>query len=136
MSTFNINHIISRYSIDEKQLAKELFPNNLHPNVAFKRVTSGESFLDTNQVTTLASILGVHVSDLYIDDNWVMDKNVKDNIVVFFKNNYRVELDLETLVSSIYSIDKLIAKETLISEKNIKLSEYLKSLNETIINLI
>lgn len=136
MSTFNINHILTRYNLDCKQLARELFSNNLHPEVAFKRITDGKAFLDTNQINTLASIVGVHVSDLFIDDNWVMDKQVKGNIIVFFKNNFRVELNLETLISQIFYIDKLVVKETLISEKNIKLSEYLKLLDETITNLI
>ncbi len=133
--TFNINHIISKYNLDESKLSEELFPTNKYPKIALARITSGEAHLNTIQLDMLANICGISIQNLFMSENWNMDKNVS-NIITFYKNDHRVELDIDTLISKIYCGDKLIAKETLISDKNIKLSEYLKLVDKTIINLI
>lgn len=134
MSTFNINRIIKKHDLDYNALAKELFPKNKYPLVALNRVVEGVSFLDTNQISILATIVGVEVSELFSSDTWGMKMSNEDTIK-FFKNNYRVELDLVTLVTKIFCDDRMIANETLIFEKNVKLSEYINRVNETIINL-
>ena len=138
MSAFNITQLINTYSLNEDDLAKELFPNNKFPKVALARIISGISFLDTNQIEILARIINVQPGDLLKSQHWTStDINIYDTeTITFKKNNFRVELSLKTLVSNIYSSDKLIASETLISDKNIKLSEYLELVNRTIINLI
>lgn len=134
MSAFNINNLILKYKLDEDTLAKELFPDNKFPKVALARITSGVGFLDTYQLSILAKITNLKISDLFIDEEWV--HVIAENKMKFYKNNYRVELDLETLVSDIYYSDKLVAAETLVVDKNIKLSTYLKLVNEVITNLI
>jgi hypothetical protein len=138
MSTFNINHIIKQYNLDEDSLSKELFPNNKFPKIALTRITSGVSYLDTSQLDILAKIIDVEPGDLLRSQSWTStDINIFDTeTITFKKNNFRVELSLNTLITKIYSSDKLIASETLISDKNIKLSEYLELVNRTIINLI
>lgn len=134
MSTFNLQNIINKYNLDEDDLAKELFPKNKFSKSALARITSGVSYLDTWQLCKLSEILGLKVSDLFIDDNWI--KLINDNKIKFFRNNFRVELDLDTHISEIFQSEKLVAVETLITDKNIKLSEYLKLVNQVIINLI
>ena len=134
MSQFNINALISKYNLDEDSLSKELFPNNKFPKIALARITSGVSYLDTWQLDILAKIIGISVSNLFVNDNW--NKVITGNVIKFNRYNHRVELDLDTLISEIYCADKLIAVETLISDKNIKLSEYLELVNKTIVNLI
>jgi len=111
-----------------------LFPDNKFPKIAFARITSGVSYLDTSQLATLAKITNLMIKDLFIEEAWT--KEVTHDNVTFYKNNFRVVLDSETLVSDIFYSDKLVASETLISDKNIKLSEYLKLVNEVITNLI
>lgn len=134
MGTFNLIRIIETHKLNREALANELFPNNKFPEVALKRVLNGLSFLDTNQLNILAGILGLQVSDLFLNEMWsTMMHNDK---IIFIRNDYRVELHTETLVTYIYYKNKLVASETIIVEKNIKLSDYLKSVNETIINLI
>lgn len=134
MSTFNLYNIIKKYNLDEDALSKELFPTNKLPKLALARITSGISYLDTWQLSKLAELLGVSVSDLFNEEIW--SKTIFDNTVKFYRNNYRVELNLDSHISEIFLMDKLIASEVLISDKNIKLSEYLKLVDETIINLI
>jgi hypothetical protein len=134
MSAFNINSLISKYKLDEDTLAKELFPDNKFPKVALARITSGVSFLDTYQLSILAKITNLKISDLFINEEWI--REVSNEKIKFYKNEYRIELDLETNVSDIYYGDKLVAVETLILDKNIKLSAYLKLVNEIITNLI
>jgi hypothetical protein len=134
MSTFNLTRIIEANKLDRVALANELFPGNKFPEVALKRVLNGLSFLDTNQLNILASVLGLQVSDLFLNEMW--STRMQNDKIVFYKNDYRVELNTETLITNIFYKDKLVASETLVMEKNIKLSDYLKSINETIINLI
>jgi hypothetical protein len=134
MSTFNLRAIIEKYELDEDSLSKELFPKNKFPKVALARITSGVSYLDTWQLGILSEIIGLPITDLFSMDNW--NKVIQGNKIKFVKNNHRVELNLETLVSEIYCLDKLVAVETLIPDRNIKLTEYLKLVDKTIINLI
>jgi hypothetical protein len=134
MSTFNLNEIISRYNLNNDSLAEELFPEHKYPKLALSRIQAGTSYLNTIQLDKLASMLNVSISELFIENNW--SKKIIGNTVVFFRNNYRVELNLDTHVTEIFLSDKLIAVETLISDKNIKLSEYLTLVDKTIINLI
>lgn len=134
MSTFNIKNIITEYNLDEDALAKVMFPKNKFAKVALARIISGVSYLDTWQLDRLTEMLGIGIADLFVDNTW--NKKITNNKILFHRNNCRVELDLDTHVSEIFLSDKLVAVETLITDKNIKLSEYLKLVNEVIINLI
>ena len=134
MSTFNLQNIIKKYNLDEGFLAEQLFPENKFPKLALTRICMGASHLNTEQVCKLAELLGVVVSELFNECNW--NKTISGNIIKFHRNNHRVELNLDTHVSEIFLSDKFVASEVLISDKNIKLSEYLKLVDETIINLI
>lgn len=130
----NLSYIIEKNQLDQEKLALELFPNNKFPKLALKRVLDGKSFLDTNQLTILANIVNVSVYDLFNNDVW--SKQIKNNKLILRKNTYTVEFDLTTYICNIFAKDKLIASETIIFEKNIKLSDFLESINKTIINLI
>ena len=136
MSTFNLKHIISRYNLNENNLAIELFPGNKFPNLALKRIVSGDSFLDTKQIEILAKIIGVPVKDLFMSEDWTFQQNSNIDKFVFVKNDYRAELIRESLITNIYHKDRLLAKETIIVDKNIILSEYLELVNQVIIKLI
>jgi hypothetical protein len=135
MNNFNLQTIITKYKLDESSLAKELFPKNKFAKNALRRVLSGISYLDTWQLCKLSEIACIEISELFTDSNsWYRVSS--DNVIKFNRNNYRVELNVETKITEIFVSDKLVAVETLISDKNIKLSEYLKLVDETIINLI
>jgi hypothetical protein len=134
MSTFNLQNIISKYDLNEEILAKQLFPKNKFSKLALSRIIAGLSHLDTNQLCILSEMLGVKVSDLFIEDDW--SKSLENNVFVFSKNNYKVIFSPETYLSEIYISGKLVSVETLITDKNIKLSEYLKLVESVIINLI
>lgn len=134
MSTFNINTIIKRFELCPELLAEELFSNNKFPKLALSRIQAGTSYLNTEQLNLLAKLLNVSVSELFMEESW--SRSVSNNVVKFHRNNHRVELNLDTHISEIFLSDRLISAETLISDKNIKLSEYLKLVDETIINLI
>lgn len=135
MSAFNINQIVTTYKLDEKTLAKELFPNNLHPHIAYERISSGKAFLNTKQLEMLAKIVGVQMHELFNSENWTIS-NRDDNSISFIKGKHRVELIIDKNITNIYCQDKLIAEQTIILDKNIMLKEYLELINTTIINLI
>lgn len=133
-STFNINKIIAQFELDEKKLASELFKGNTYPELALKRITSGQAVLDITQIETLASILGVHVSQLFTQTEWCITAMTGENCIVLTKNNYTVKLNTHTYVSAIYKGNALIAKETLFVSGEIKLSEYIKTINNYFTN--
>lgn len=134
MKTFDLQTLITRYNFDEGTLAKELFPKNKFAKNALTRVLSGVSYLDTWQLCKLSEITGLEISELFANDSW--NKSISGNIIKFRRNNHRVELNMDTNMTEIFLSDKLIAIETIISDRSIKLSEYLRLVDETIINLI
>jgi len=134
MSNFNLNQILLSFDIDKELLSKELFPSNKFPKKALDRVLEGKSFLNTSQISILSSILGVHVHELFKDDSWT--KRISANKLTMFRNNFRVELNIETLVTDVFRNDSLIASETIIFDKNVKLSEYISKIEKLIISLI
>lgn len=136
MSTFDINQIIDQFKLDETQVAKELFPTNMYPSVAFKRITSGKAFLDTNQVVKLADILGMHAADLFKRDTWSISIPNKERVITFKRNSFRVEYATDTRVCSLYKGEGLKPIEVIFMAENMRLSNFLETLDKTIANLI
>ena len=68
---FDINSVIERYHLDPKDVAEALFPRNQHKGMALDRVLKGIASIDTEQLSALAKLAGVVVSDLFeINGNW------------------------------------------------------------------
>jgi hypothetical protein len=65
MRTIDVKEIIEKHQLDAKEVAQQLFPGNKYPKLALNRVMAGSAQLDANQMSKLALLIGVQVSDLY-----------------------------------------------------------------------
>lgn len=77
MFKIDLSAIIQRFKLTDSELASVLFPDNRFPNQALRRVLNEGVALSSDQVSTLASYLGVPVYELYQCDGWhqVPDEN-------------------------------------------------------------
>lgn len=130
MQTINLQKLIEERDLDRDVLAAELFPGHKFPNLALARVIQGKSVLDANQISRLAQITGLNISDLFEGATWKSEP-LKKGLVTFTSGRYRAELDTQTLITKIYHIDTLFHTATM-SHATITISDYLRSLDEII----
>lgn len=107
MEHFDINNIIMYYKPDLEELAKVLFPFVKYHKQAFDRILKGEAELSTSQIESLASYLGVLVSDLFsIENSW--KGTSEDECLTITKGEYKVKLNYKGVFVSIYKNSTLI----------------------------
>ena len=112
MSSFNINKIMEKYSLEADDTDCVSFPNVKYPEMAFDRILKGEANLDTDQIERLADFIGVMVSDLFLVDDW---KGLsEDNCIVFIKGQYKIKLNYNEVYLSIYKNNTLLYKGLII----------------------
>ena len=75
MEKFNINKIMSQYGLQEQEVANLLWPMVKYPELGFKRVLRGETYLDSAQICALANYLQVPVSELFTVSIWHKNDN-------------------------------------------------------------
>lgn len=109
MEQFNINSVIEHYKLNTEDLAKVLFPTVKYPKQAFDRVLKGETDLDIKQIETLASHIGVLVTDLFSAGTW---KSLsEDGCLTMLKGDYKVKLNYKGVFVSIYKNNNLIEQK-------------------------
>ena len=109
MEQFNINSVIEHYKLNTEDLAKVLFPTVKYPKQAFDRVLKGETNLDIKQIETLASHIGVLVTDLFSAGTW--KGSSEDGCLTMLKGNYKVKLNYKGVFLSIYKNNNLIEQK-------------------------
>lgn len=109
MEQFNINSVIEHYKLNTEDLAKVLFPTVKYPKQAFDRVLKGETDLDIKQIETLASHIGVLVTDLFSAGTW--KGSTEDDCLTMLKGNYKVKLNYKGVFVSIYKNNNLIEQK-------------------------
>ncbi len=124
----DVLNVIEKCKLDPKEVAKQLFPDNKYPKLALNRVLSGDSFLDSEQISKLAMLAGVSVTQLYTS-GWKTQN--KKNTIIFTNDSYRVELNTETWVSKIFDKESMF-HESVLSSKFIPISEYLAKVKSII----
>lgn len=128
MAKINIKKIIDKYGLDKKEIAKQLFPTNKYPQVAFKRVLLGEALLDSDQVSKLASIAGIEISELYYN-NW-KTKAGKD-VFIFSNGDFSAKLDTKTWITRVFHNNSMF-HEIILHEKSIGLSKFLAEIDSIV----
>lgn len=126
-----IKAIIERQGLEMNDVAKQLFPQHKHPRLALNRVMSGESFLDSNQLSKFALLTGLTISELFTGENW--KSKTKEGIHVFTNGSFRAELDPKTWITKIFHWDSIF-HESIIHSGSTLLSEYLMELENIIQN--
>lgn len=131
MKVFDLNKIMETHELDVQEVARHLFPTNKYPKLALDRILKKEAFLDTNQLSRLALMIGTSVENLYSNGKWSM--KTKKGILYFASDTYSAELDTSSWTTKIYA-DGSIFHEEVISNASVTLSEYLHNLNQIIKN--
>ena len=102
MEKFNINKIMSQYGLQEQEVANLLWPMVKYPELGFKRVLRGETYLDSAQICALANYLQVPVSELFTVEDTDWHAISKDKRTIFTKGKYRVILGRDLFSMSIW----------------------------------
>ena len=131
MKTLDIVKIIETHDLDVYELAKQLFPTVKYPKLALRRIFRGEAFLDTNQLSRLALMLGVPIEKLFTNHKWSVKP--KKNILLFTSDDYAAELNTVTMTTNIFSKGSIFHEE-MIHGGSITLGKYLDNLNQIINN--
>lgn len=128
MQTVKVKEVISQKNLDMKEVAQQLFPKNKYPRLALNRVMAGDAVLDADQISKLALMAGVQISDLYTG-NWKAKS--RKGVHVFTNDEYTAELNTETWITKIFHKDSMI-HEAVIHSGTTPLSDYLNELDSII----
>lgn len=126
----DIHNIIEKYGLDQNEVAKLLFPDNVRPNLALKRVAEKETLLNTEQFSRLASYIGVPMDSL-MNKGWNSAKPPSANQLRFVSDDYEAILNKETFQTRIFHKGSLLHEEIIVSATT-PISIYLDALNEII----
>ena len=129
MEQFNINSVIEHYKLNIEDLAKVLFPTVKYPKQAFDRVLKGETNLDIKQIETLASHIGVLVTDLFSAGTW--KSSSEDGCLTMLKGDYKVKLNYNGVFVSIYKNNNLI-KQKISNVPDMTMHEFINYLDNFI----
>ena len=129
MEQFNINSVIEHYKLNTEDLAKVLFPTVKYPKQAFDRVLKGETDLDIKQIETLASHIGVLVTDLFLASTW--KGSSEDGCLTILKGDYKVKLNYKGVFVSIYKNNNLI-EQKISNVPDMTMSEFINYLDNFI----
>ena len=129
MEQFNINSVIEHYKLNTEDLAKVLFPTVKYPKQAFGRVLKGETDLDIKQIETLASHIGILVTDLFSAGTW--KSSSEDGCLTMLKGNYKVKLNYKGVFVSIYKNNNLI-EQKISNVPNMTIHEFINYLDNFI----
>jgi hypothetical protein len=130
MEKFNINKIMSQYGLQEQEVANLLWPMVKYPELGFKRVLRGESYLDSAQICALAHYLQVPVSDLFTVEDTDWHAITKDKRTIFTKGEYKIILGRDFSVSIYKGMDEI--KNYIINAKTVRIEEFINSIDNSI----
>ena len=102
MEKFNINKIMSQYGLQEQEVANLLWPMVKYPELGFKRVLRGETYLDSSQICALANYLQIPVSELFTVEDTDWRAISKDRRTIFTKGDYKVIIGRDLFTVSIW----------------------------------
>lgn len=130
MEKFNINKIMSQYGLQEQEVANLLWPMVKYPELGFKRVLRGETYLDSAQICALAHYLQVPVSDLFTVEDTDWHAITKDKRTIFTKGEYKIILGRDFSVSIYKGMDEI--KNYIINAKTVRIEEFINSIDNSI----
>lgn len=131
MRTIKVKDIIENSGLAIQEVAEQLFPNNKFPRLALNRVMTGESILNSDQVSKLSLLTGIPIEKLYSGNSW--EAKYVGHTHVFNTEEFRAELDTQTWVTKIFHKDSLF-HESVIHSGSTPLSVYFKELDSIINN--
>jgi len=134
MQTLDLKKIMITANLKASYVGAHLFPNNVDPAHAVRRVTRGETFLNSEQVAKLSELLNVPIGLLFDDASWHMSVEAgRRDIINFRTYDYFAELNTETMTTIISRNGLLFFEKVVTHEKGIGLTDYLSQLTDLII---
>lgn len=131
MRTIKVKEIIETRGLDIKEVARQLFPKNKYPDLALNRVIKGKNVLDADQISKLALMAGIQLSELFSGEAW--KGSSRKGVHIFTNGDFRAELDSESWVTKVFHKDSMF-HESIIHSGATPLSEYLNQLDLIINN--
>jgi len=131
MRTIKLKEVIESRGLDIKEVARQLFPKNKYPDLALNRVIKGKNVLDADQISKLALMANMELSELFSGENWKASN--KTGIHVFTNGEFRAELNSCTWVTKIFHKDSMF-HESILHSGSTPVSEYLVQLDLIINN--
>lgn len=128
----DLKRLIADRDLDKVELAKVLFPGNLHPSSALARVLQGRARLKEEQIYRLSIYTGLSIDSLYADLLYWKTQQQND-VVRFSRDSYTAIYSPATGITKIYHLENLLATQVL-GAPNQLLSEYFQQIDEIIIN--
>ena len=130
MEKFDLNKVLEFYKPDLGAVAKVLFPHNNFPQAALRRVLTGPTTIDADQIAVLADFLGVLVGDLYtIDTDW--KGSFEHGHLTFKKGKYKAILNYKGSFLSVYKGKDHINTTELVST-TITIESFINHINNII----
>lgn len=127
MQTIDMKEVLKSTLVSSDDIADQLFPGAKYPRLAFNRIVAGKGVLDANQVSKLAAITGMSITDLYNAGSWELTSDKKEELI-FRRGEYTAILDLKNWKTTILSNNTLM-HQNVIHAPSITLSEYLNHLD-------
>lgn len=128
--TINLRELIKQRGLRTQEVAEFLYPDNKFPRVALQRVLDGKALLNSEQVSRLATWLGISVDSLY-KGGW--SSEFKGETCILTNGNYRAELSIRTGETKVFHLGALF-HEIILHDPAISLSQYVELLNAIIKN--
>ena len=128
-----VGEIIKARGLDVDEVARQLFPTHKYPDLALRRVIQHKGSLTPEQVSKLALLADLTISDIFYGENW--KASTGRDLHVFTNKSFRAELDPNTWVTRLFHNDSLF-HESIIYSGSTPLSKYFAQLNILINNFI
>lgn len=134
MQKIDLKQIIETSGLKKSYLAKNLFPDNKHPDRAINSVLNGSMNLDSVQISKLSELLSVPIGLLFTCAEWGMSapSGLNRRIVQFRTYDFFAELNLDTMTTTV-SQNGLFLFETIAYPHGVEINAYLSSLTDLII---
>lgn len=133
MNKINLQKLIEAKGLNKEEVAHQLFPNNKFPILALSRVIKGVNALDTDQVSKLAALAGLTISEIFEYENWTSRSNDGEGIHKFTRGDYRAELNTFTWVTKLFHKESLF-HTSVICSGSVSLQDYFTELDKIINN--
>lgn len=131
MRTIDVKGIIDRQGLDPKDVAKQLFPKNKYPDLALNRIIKGINSLDAEQISKLALMSGLSISELFSGNAWKSGP-VKKDCLTFENGEYYAELDTDKWVIKVFHNETLFHEEVIIPS-TLPVKKFLEQLDQIIL---
>lgn len=128
MAKIDLKKILEDSEVMAAEAARVLFPNNTYPDMAIRRVLTGESELNASQIISLSKLLNCEPGDLF-KSNW--RAKMKGKMQVYTNSGYTAIFDPETFNTEVHGPEGILCEFQ--SDRDILMRHYIALLEHTIL---